>query len=721
MKITPGEVRTIITAICMAMALLICGALPVTAEDASPKKGDDKAPMGSPDFYPSPEHPVGWRGDGSGRYPAAMPPVHWGSVATSVKGLRSQAAKPKEGETGTPIPDGVIREWLVLGPVSYTNIPRDDGDFLPGEAQLSPTEGDKVGDLEWKKVTTDTSALNFKNLFNIEVATQAVAYACAYVYSETPQSFLESTMTLRPAWTAAGRSRVRFLFNGKDKWYGGNLEKGWNRLLFRVSCASVPVWGKEKVATWSLRVVFFGEHKAKYEEQNIAWKFATPGWSAGQPVIAGDKIFVTGEPRNLYCINKQDGKLIWARTATFYDAATDEEKKANPEVFKELEPLAAQLKDLDLSMTAPGGATNKPAVSKAKVETDIVSLMSKVDPKKYPKKVLVGEGGISAPSPATDGKNVYALFQGLLVCYDLEGNRKWSYYHQVMAVGQEHGYHSSPVVTGGKVVIHVDQTLALDAATGRKVWELPLETGGWPGQNPDKRYIAGRGYLYSSSLIGITLGNEPLLVSPMEIVRTRDGKVFANLEDIGYTCPIPTPVVQDGVIYRISDFYGGVGDQKLDFMRLPASVDEPFKVPLEKRLTIPYEKFPKWHSTCAAASPLYHDGLVYCVSDDGVLSVVDAVKREIVYQKLLDADLWLMHNYTPARGGMASSPTLAGKYIYLFGNRGTCLVIEPGREFKQAAKNQLHGAETSISCPVFEGKRMYYRALGTLYCIEENK
>jgi len=703
----------------MAMALLICGALPVTAEDASPKKGDDKAPMGSPDFYPSPEHPVGWRGDGSGRYPAAMPPVHWGSVATSVKGLRSQAAKPKEGETGTPIPDGVIREWLVLGPVSYTNIPRDDGDFLPGEAQLSPTEGDKVGDLEWKKVTTDTSALNFKNLFNIEVATQAVAYACAYVYSETPQSFLESTMTLRPAWTAAGRSRVRFLFNGKDKWYGGNLEKGWNRLLFRVSCASVPVWGKEKVATWSLRVVFFGEHKAKYEEQNIAWKFATPGWSAGQPVIAGDKIFVTGEPRNLYCINKQDGKLIWARTATFYDAATDEEKKANPEVFKELEPLAAQLKDLDLSMTAPGGATNKPAVSKAKVETDIVSLMSKVDPKKYPKKVLVGEGGISAPSPATDGKNVYALFQGLLVCYDLEGNRKWIYLHPIMK-DVEHGQNSSPVIIGDKVVLHDEQTVALDTATGRVVWEMPREE--WAGIGTSgsygKRYLWGHGYFFSSSLIGATLGKEPLLVTLLDVVRARDGKVLTNMAP---TLAIQTPVVHDGVVYRISN--GKSGDQSLDIIRLPAGPDEPFVIQPEKPINIPSTNFPLWSNSCSSGSPLYHDGLLYSVNDDGVLSVIDTAKRELVYQKLLDADLWNYHAYNPGRGGFAASPALAGKYIYLFGNRGTCLVIEPGREYRQVAKNRLanYPTETTVSCPTFDGNRLYYRSLTYLYCIEEKK
>ena len=33
------------------------------------------APLGSPGFRPTPEQPVGWRGDGTGRYPGATPPL----------------------------------------------------------------------------------------------------------------------------------------------------------------------------------------------------------------------------------------------------------------------------------------------------------------------------------------------------------------------------------------------------------------------------------------------------------------------------------------------------------------------------------------------------------------------------------------------------------------------------------------------------------------------
>lgn len=37
-------------------------------------------PLGSADFLPSPAHPVGWRGDGSGQYPAAEPVIRWSAT-----------------------------------------------------------------------------------------------------------------------------------------------------------------------------------------------------------------------------------------------------------------------------------------------------------------------------------------------------------------------------------------------------------------------------------------------------------------------------------------------------------------------------------------------------------------------------------------------------------------------------------------------------------------
>lgn len=37
----------------------------------------EDAPLGSADWVPTRHHPFGWRGDGTGRFPGATPPLHW--------------------------------------------------------------------------------------------------------------------------------------------------------------------------------------------------------------------------------------------------------------------------------------------------------------------------------------------------------------------------------------------------------------------------------------------------------------------------------------------------------------------------------------------------------------------------------------------------------------------------------------------------------------------
>jgi hypothetical protein len=77
---------------------------------------------------------------------------------------------------------------------------------------------------------------------------------------------------------------------------------------------------------------------------------------------------------------------------------------------------------------------------------------------------------------------------------------------------------------------------------------------------------------------------------------------------------------------------------------------------------------------------------------------------------------------------VAASATLIGKHIAIEDNRGTALVLQPGGEFRQLAKNRiatrLHryrpipGQETlSYSPPVPDGGRLYIRGERYLYCI----
>ncbi|MBE3068778.1 MAG: hypothetical protein IMZ66_00940, partial [Planctomycetes bacterium] len=121
----------------------------------------------------TPAKTYGWRGDGTGKYTSADPPAQWQRISLLMKGLRYSAAEPKEADAGKPMPDGVVREWLVLGPVPFPKELKIDKEALAGEATLAPEEGLKTGDRAWKKVALDSAYLDFAALLG--KADEAVA------------------------------------------------------------------------------------------------------------------------------------------------------------------------------------------------------------------------------------------------------------------------------------------------------------------------------------------------------------------------------------------------------------------------------------------------------------------------------------------------------------------------------------------------------------------
>src|SRR4051812_18781486 len=89
-----------------AAALLMAAGISTLAASET----TSNAPLGDPKFLPSLERPVGWRGDGSGRYPGANPPTQW--------------ERKKSGNTyamkgivyATPMPNIGVSCPIIVGP-----------------------------------------------------------------------------------------------------------------------------------------------------------------------------------------------------------------------------------------------------------------------------------------------------------------------------------------------------------------------------------------------------------------------------------------------------------------------------------------------------------------------------------------------------------------------------------------------------------------------------
>jgi hypothetical protein len=158
---------------------------------------------------------------------------------------------------------------------------------------------------------------------------------------------------------------------------------------------------------------------------------------------------------------------------------------------------------------------------------------------------------------------------------------------------------------------------------------------------------------------------------------------------------------------------------------LPASVGESMKPPTQS-FSVATTAFPHYYMPWHMSSPLVHEGLAYFINNSGVLTVVDLKESKVAYQKMLDLDQFQTANEGASRG-IGVSPSLAGKYLYLLGNNGAAVVLEPGRTFKQVAKNKIENVvsighwgerqERFVSNPVFDGNQMYIRGEGHLYAI----
>lgn len=305
-----------------------CG--PMSVLGAESPNGKNGALLGSPDFQPSPERPTGWRGDGSGRYLGATPPVTFErNVVTAISGFRCQAKKPKADEaSGAPVSQYAgtyrITEWLALGPVSPANPARAlEGEAVPGEAALAPDEGEATAGLKWRRVES-VGGVDFGEVFGEKIGGK-VGYAVAHFRSDE---------AFRCAMVWQGHDMKQWL-NGApaNGWERARheIKKGWNRLL-------VKVVARSNQDAWAFRTHFFphSDEKLTYRETNIRWARPLPASSWATPVLAGDRIFLTSDPNDLICLDKRNGNLLWVRSNPVWYAAVeaDREKPARLELTR---------------------------------------------------------------------------------------------------------------------------------------------------------------------------------------------------------------------------------------------------------------------------------------------------------------------------------------------------------------------------------------------------
>ncbi len=311
-----------------------------------------------------------------------------------------------------------------------------------------------------------------------------------------------------------------------------------------------------------------------------------------------------------------------------------------------------------------------------KQENSVAVLFPEVPKPEDPPPAPSAGCGYSAATPVTDGKFIYASYgTGVVVCYDLDGKLVWSRYLDLPQPTQ-YGRSASPILAGGKLLISLADLLALDPQTGKTLWKAEKTPPTYGSPAPAH------------------IGDVDVVFTPGgACIRLTDGKVLARkLSEVEYT----SPIVQDGVVYYLGD--------PTVALKLPEKLGDEFK-----RVAV-------WTSDelegTFYASPLLHDNILYCASNEGNLYAADAKTGKIIYTKEIPIRSALS---APDPANIYPSPILVGKNIFLANDVGQTLIFACDKEYKEVAINKTD--KGSGACPLPHGQTLFLRGGTVLYCI----
>lgn len=447
-------------------------------------------------------------------------------------------------------------------------------------------------------------------------------------------------------------------------------------LLANLTCADVTGWRVDGTGRYPTAT----PPKEWSSDKNVLWRTQMPGPSNSSPVLVGKRLFICSEPAQLLCVDPTDGKLLWQKENSYQDVPLtaaeqqtlarektqlDELNRQRGLLDKEASVLRKKFADgIDKEATQKQLDVLKKQGEALKQQMAALPLASKF---RMPGKD--GTGGWSSCTPVTDGKSVYVAYgNGLVAAFDLDGNRRWIRLIEHPTVSYGHG--ATPLLVGDKLLVHYADLVGLDTKDGSEVWRTKLSPShGTP--------LTAK---IESTEIAITPGGA--------FVRIADGKILAS--NLG-SCGPNSPVLANGNVYWIAGSARAV--------KLPTKLTEPLTVE------------PLWKSQCQGgdyffSSPIVHEGLIYVVCGNKMFSVLDEKTGKLVYEKRLDL----------GRARVYPSLALAGDRLFVSGDDGVTLMLEPGREYKEVGRATL---EEFRSSPVFVGKRLYIRGYKFLYCIGE--
>jgi outer membrane protein assembly factor BamB len=294
----------------------------------------------------------------------------------------------------------------------------------------------------------------------------------------------------------------------------------------------------------------------------------------------------------------------------------------------------------------------------------------------------------ASATPATDGKVLIAMLgsEGLFA-FDVAGTQLWRKDLGVLSVGladdpsYEWGPASSPIIHGNVVVVQNDRykdsyLIAFDLRTGKELWRSGRS------ERPS----------WTTPLVHSHAGAETVVVNSPLFIRGHDfrtGRERWRVEDPDGQVKVSTPVAA-GELAIVTGGYPA-GGRPIRAIRVADG-----SVAWQQERGSPY-----------TSTPLVYDGLLYIVTDNGILSAYQIADGTRVYQQRL----------SPGAGGFSASPIAAAGRIYLTSEDGQIFVVRAGRTFELLASNDMN--EVCMATPALSGDLLLVRSKTHLYGLRE--
>ena len=392
------------------------------------------------------------------------------------------------------------------------------------------------------------------------------------------------------------------------------------------------------------------------DTSNVAWRVAIPGRGHSSPVVWGDRIFITTAIPT--------GTVPPAAPAA--QGGRGRGRDAAPLVEHRFVVMALDRATGKVvwEQTATTGTPHEPHHFQY--------------------------GSFASNSPVTDGRRVYASFgsQGLFV-YDMNGKQLWKKDFGVkLTMFRQFGEGAAPVLHGDRLIMLMDHEgpsfiAMLDAATGKEIWRTDRT-----GDSVTN---------WSTPLVAEHNGAKQIIVSASKRVHAYDfntGKSIWSATGLGQNT-IPQPVQHGDLVWVMS----GYRNPKGLAVRLGREGD------LTGTDAIVWTQDRGMSYT---ASPALHDGILYMITDTGMVSAFD-LKTGTAHYHLVRL---------PKPYNIKASPVIANGKIYYSTEEGDVVVAKTGPAWEIMATNTL-ADQSFVTSPAIAGGDIYLRSRTHLFRIAD--